>query len=735
MNSVVYASDWKHEPDSLEAFLAIERELRAHGASTTYVTPAAHQGFDRCRDAANKHGIAHLSSPRAPLAPAGYSHLHMLRACSSMASSANLAHVLNFWTRLYEDEAPDLVVTDSSIPALLAARLVGIPAAVADFGFFAPDLSADKTDFDTPALQRPAAMDAARLSRNESHLLDVANDALAALGGRPVRSWQQLFECDRIVRLTTPAISALPGLPESSYLGLMPTRRRNVPSACFPLDRRRPKVVALLHPSVPASHPLLRVLLANTDWDLGLNMPGGPQLADPRLHAAHVSWLSEREDLLAAIATSDLLICHGEHGFLAQATLSGTPMLLVPATIEQLLRARMACNGGRARLLAWQEASEPSIERELRAVLADPTYTARARQAQRTARIAPEGQVGSQLLGCAAPDSRHATATAPRGSMARTRRFKTSELDTVFLSFDEPNADAHWQRLSARIPTAKRVDRVAGFNASHKAAADVAETERFIIVDADNVVDDDFFLIDEAVPAYLEQAVWTWTSRNRINGLVYPYGGVKIWTKEIVHSMRTHECASSGAGLKLDFWDQPGYYAFRRCFSLNDTAGSELQAFRSGFREGIKLTRWNGIVKTPDDLKKLSGTIQFKRLVSWMVLGGDAPNGAWSMLGARMGCHAALSSAFNVELINDYAWFDAHWRRVHAETVDATGHADQGLAVQLASIGSELASVSDLLAFEELSAAQSEGIKARMQARRRTEHTHLFDIFGIYDEL
>jgi hypothetical protein len=73
---------------------------------------------------------------------------------------------------------------------------------------------------------------------------------------------------------------------------------------------------------------------------------------------------------------------------------------------------------------------------------------------------------------------------------------KIIEFDIVFLSYDEPNADLHYADLCNKVPWAKRVHGVKGSDHAHKAAAELAETEWFITVDADNIVDPKFFDLD-----------------------------------------------------------------------------------------------------------------------------------------------------------------------------------------------------------------------------------------------
>jgi len=69
---------------------------------------------------------------------------------------------------------------------------------------------------------------------------------------------------------------------------------------------------------------------------------------------------------------------------------------------------------------------------------------------------------------------------------------KVIEQDIIFLSYDEPNAEKNYADLLAKVPWAKRVHGVKGSDAAHKACAAKCETEYFVTVDGDNIVDQHF---------------------------------------------------------------------------------------------------------------------------------------------------------------------------------------------------------------------------------------------------
>ena len=118
---------------------------------------------------------------------------------------------------------------------------------------------------------------------------------------------------------------------------------------------------------------------------------------------------------------------------------------------------------------------------------------------------------------------------------------KIAELDIIFLSYDEPNAEKNYADLLTKVPWAKRVHGVEGSDAAHKACAELSETDRFITVDGDNTIRQDFIdqVLDFDEHTDLENSVISWCGKNTINGLMYGNGGLKCWPKEFVLNMKT----------------------------------------------------------------------------------------------------------------------------------------------------------------------------------------------------
>ena len=96
-----------------------------------------------------------------------------------------------------------------------------------------------------------------------------------------------------------------------------------------------------------------------------------------------------------------------------------------------------------------------------------------------------------------------------------------ADLDCIYLSYDEPQKEEFWVQIQNIVPWAKRVDGIEGSDAAHKAAAKASDTERFILIDGDNIPDPDFFDFQLDMRDDMEDCVFRWKARNDINGLMY----------------------------------------------------------------------------------------------------------------------------------------------------------------------------------------------------------------------
>jgi hypothetical protein len=238
---------------------------------------------------------------------------------------------------------------------------------------------------------------------------------------------------------------------------------------------------------------------------------------------------------------------------------------------------------------------------------------------------------------------------------------KTIELDIVFLSYDEPNADLHYADLCNKVPWAKRVHGIKGSDEAHKEAARQSETDWVVTIDADNIVDTKFFNTEFDSDQKNLQVV-SWLARNRINGLRYGNGGLKIWRKDFILNMKTHE-ASNNERAQVDFCWEQGYQQFKECYSETVITGSPFQAWRAGFREGVKMTLLDGVRVPPDEIRERVWWHNLHRLRMWSTVGSHEENGIYAVYGARLGTWLANCTKWNYVEVRDFEILKDIWNQ------------------------------------------------------------------------
>ena len=237
-----------------------------------------------------------------------------------------------------------------------------------------------------------------------------------------------------------------------------------------------------------------------------------------------------------------------------------------------------------------------------------------------------------------------------------------ADLDCIYLSYDEPQKEEFWLKIKNMVPWAKRVDGVKGSDAAHKAAGEASDTERFILIDGDNMPDESFFNMQldftNKDPKY-KLAQYRWKAINSVNGLRYGNGGMSSWTKTYVCEMKTHENQTEGdvsriADFCLDSKDSL-YWAMYDCYSTTYPNHTPFQAWRAGFREGVKMVLDQGAKPDIDTFKATAAKRNLNNLTIWHNVGADVENGLWAIYGARLGTYMTMLTDWEH---TDVQWFD-----------------------------------------------------------------------------
>ena len=229
-----------------------------------------------------------------------------------------------------------------------------------------------------------------------------------------------------------------------------------------------------------------------------------------------------------------------------------------------------------------------------------------------------------------------------------------ADLDCIYLTYDEPNKETNWIKIQNMVPWAKRVDGVKGSDAAHKAAADNSDTDRFILIDGDNVPDPAFFNLQLQLDSSNNDCVFRWKARNIINGLLYGNGGMSCWTKDFIHTMRTHENSDGTDENDVEFCFYPNYWAMNDCYSTTYPNATPFQAWRAGFREGVKMCLDRGAKPTLEEFENRVHSRNYDHLCIWQTVGADADNGFWSIYGARLGTFMIMLEGWNYKEVQDF---------------------------------------------------------------------------------
>jgi hypothetical protein len=239
-----------------------------------------------------------------------------------------------------------------------------------------------------------------------------------------------------------------------------------------------------------------------------------------------------------------------------------------------------------------------------------------------------------------------------------------ADLDVVYLTYDEPQKEEFWVKIKNMVPWARRVDGVKGSDAAHKAAADSSDTDRFILIDGDNLPDPAFFNQTLVLPnEEYENAVFRWRARNHINGLMYGNGGLSSWTKTFVANMQTHEATDGRDETQVEFCFDPLYWPMHDCYSKTYPNGDPFHAWRAGFREGVKMCLQRGRKPTVEEFKN-QVLRNLDNLTIWHNVGSDVEHGEWAIAGARQGTYMTMLTNWDHTRVQDFDALAELWETV-----------------------------------------------------------------------
>lgn len=230
--------------------------------------------------------------------------------------------------------------------------------------------------------------------------------------------------------------------------------------------------------------------------------------------------------------------------------------------------------------------------------------------------------------------------------------------DIVFISYFEKLADENFQNLLDKVGNTHsvyRVNGVKGIHQAHRAAAEIAQSDLFWVVDADAILEPTFnFEFPQVVyhDTYTKSIVHVWRSRNPINNLEYGYGGVKLLPRQLTLNMdlsKPDMTTSISASFKV--MDEVSNIT-----AFNTDAFS---AWRSAFRECVKLS--SRVIDRQNDEETMT------RMAAWLEYHPGKPFSSEASSGAFDGIKYGRESAADpaaLALINDFDWLKNYYQQI-----------------------------------------------------------------------
>lgn len=172
--------------------------------------------------------------------------------------------------------------------------------------------------------------------------------------------------------------------------------------------------------------------------------------------------------------------------------------------------------------------------------------------------------------------------------------YDVKPMDIVFISYDEPSAEQRYYKLKEKFPRAKWCKGVQGQTLAYITAASMSETDYFFAVFPKSELAEDFdfsfqpdrfrnpchYIFDCYIPSL---------------DLRYGWGGIILYNKQLV--LKTTKP-------KLDFTMSQAHHSVPILSAISNCNETPLLAYRSAYREVIKLLQMKPTVESRYRLKK-----------------------------------------------------------------------------------------------------------------------------------
>ena len=173
--------------------------------------------------------------------------------------------------------------------------------------------------------------------------------------------------------------------------------------------------------------------------------------------------------------------------------------------------------------------------------------------------------------------------------------YPVKDMDIIFISYDEPTAEARYKQLKDRYPRAKWCKNVQGQTNAYHTAAQMSDTDYFFAVFPKLEIVDSF-KFDFQPDRLKNPCHYIFNAKNPVNGLEYGHGAILLYNKKLVL-----ETKDPG----IDFTLSAAHESVPILSAINYFNETPWLAWRTAFREIIKLmTQKQKTVESSYRLKK-----------------------------------------------------------------------------------------------------------------------------------
>jgi hypothetical protein len=214
---------------------------------------------------------------------------------------------------------------------------------------------------------------------------------------------------------------------------------------------------------------------------------------------------------------------------------------------------------------------------------------------------------------------------------------KRPQQDIIFISYDEPNADANWAILSSKYPHARRLHGVEGMEKALLRAAEMSTTDWYYAVFAKTELHPDFDF-SYSPDLFQEPKHYIFHAENPLNGLRYGHMGVVLYNCGLVKGITE---------FGIDYTMSSPHAVVPITSAIAKFNSNPYQTWRTAFREAGKLAQFC------DEKNNVENSY---RLSIWT---GEAEglHSEWCLQGARDGVMFYEANKENkTQLKNAFNW-------------------------------------------------------------------------------